>query len=117
MEPRRYVPSSAISRWSKVISMHKTALSAVAAAFLAACASAPAYQRSSVAVPPAYAPAKAAQSAHFRIAVTTTPFWREIGDTTLTKLVEQALRGNTSVRIAEARLDATRATRRLAAFD
>ncbi|HTE44469.1 MAG TPA: efflux transporter outer membrane subunit [Gemmatimonadaceae bacterium] len=97
--------------------MHKTLLMAFAAVVLAACAGSPAYQPSSVAVAPTYAPAKAAQSAQFRVAVTAAPFWQEIGDTTLTRLVEDALRGNTTVRVAEGRLDATRANRRLASFD
>ena len=94
-----------------------TTASALAASLLGACASSSAYQPSSVAVAPAYAPAKAAQSANFRVATTTTPFWREIGDSTLSRLVEEALRGSPNVRVAESRLDATRANRRLAAYD
>jgi NodT family efflux transporter outer membrane factor (OMF) lipoprotein len=45
------------------------------------------------------------------------PFWREIGDTTLTVLIEEAVRANTDVRVAEARLMGSRAARRLIAFD
>jgi len=67
-----------------------------------------------VTVPPVHA---AAQSAQFRPATTAAPFWQEIGDSALSRLVVEALRANTTVRIAEARLDATRAERRLAAFD
>jgi multidrug efflux system outer membrane protein len=104
-----------------VISVHRTILYSLAAAAslasLAACTGSSAYQPSPVVVAPAYAPVKAAQSATFREAATTAPFWREIGDTTLTRLVEAALRGSTTVRVAEARLDATRAARRLSAFD
>jgi len=45
------------------------------------------------------------------------PFWQEIGDSVLTGLIVEAQRANTDVRVAEARLDATRASRRLSAFD
>ena len=45
------------------------------------------------------------------------PFWQNFGDTTLTRLVTDAMHGSMNVRVAEARLDATRASRRLAAFD
>jgi len=80
----------------------------------AACAGAPAYQPPAVAVAPAY---PATQSARLRPAITTEPFWQEIGDSTLSALVGEALRNGADVHIAEARLDATRASRRLAAFD
>lgn len=78
------------------------------------CASAPAYQPPAVAVAPSY---PATQSAQLRPAVTTQPFWQEIGDSTLSALVGEALRNGTDVHIAEARLDATRASRRLSAYD
>jgi len=45
------------------------------------------------------------------------PFWQLVGDSTLSRLVTEALRGGTSVRVAEARLDAARASRRLSGFD
>ena len=90
---------------------------AAAGLFLAACAGSPAYQPSSVALSPSFAPAKAARSASFRVVAAPAPFWREIGDSTLSRLVEDALRGSTNIQIAESRLDATRANRRLAAFD
>jgi outer membrane protein, multidrug efflux system len=45
------------------------------------------------------------------------PFWQSFADTTLTRLVTDAMHGSMDVRVAEARLDATRAARRLAAFD
>lgn len=45
------------------------------------------------------------------------PFWQEIGDSVLSGLIVEAQRANNDVRAAEARLDATRASRRLAAFD
>ncbi|HEY9227780.1 MAG TPA: efflux transporter outer membrane subunit [Gemmatimonadaceae bacterium] len=45
------------------------------------------------------------------------PFWQEIGDSALTRLVVEALRNNPTVRIAEARLEGARSSRRLAAFD
>jgi multidrug efflux system outer membrane protein len=45
------------------------------------------------------------------------PFWRDLGDATLTRLVEDALRANADVHVAEARLTSTRASRKLAALD
>ena len=47
----------------------------------------------------------------------TTAFWQQIGDSTLTRLVAEALRNGTSVHIAEARLDEARAARTLSMFD
>src|SRR5205085_8327054 len=46
-----------------------------------------------------------------------TTFWQQLGDSTLTRLVRDALRGGTAVRLAEARVDEARASHRLAAFD
>src|SRR5262249_15435470 len=57
-------------------------------------------------------PAARAQSA-----APVRPFWQVIGDTVLSRLIMEAQRANNDVRIAEARLDATRASRRLSAFD
>jgi NodT family efflux transporter outer membrane factor (OMF) lipoprotein len=45
------------------------------------------------------------------------PFWRELGDSTLTMLIEEAERANADVQLAHARLTSARASRRLAAFD
>src|SRR5688572_17575828 len=44
-------------------------------------------------------------------------FFREFGDTTLTRLVAEATRNGTDVRAAEARVDAARSSRRLSMFD
>jgi multidrug efflux system outer membrane protein len=44
-------------------------------------------------------------------------FWREFGDSTLNRLVAEATRNGTDVRAAEARVDASRASRRLSVFD
>ncbi len=85
-----------------------------AAGLLAACAGSSAYHAPAAAIATAY---PATQSAQLRVAVTTAPFWQEIGDTTLSALVTEALRNGTTVHLAEARLDATRASRRLSAFD
>jgi outer membrane protein, multidrug efflux system len=75
-------------------------------------------------VPGSVQPAGATQSTtdrptavHFSQALSTTPFWRELGDSTLTQLVETAVRANNDVRAAEARLTSTRSSRRLAALD
>jgi multidrug efflux system outer membrane protein len=45
------------------------------------------------------------------------PFWEQIRDSTLDALISEARRANTDVRVAEERLTAARASRRLAAFD
>ena len=58
-----------------------------------------------------------AQSIPSRRVVSSSPFWRELGDSTLTQLVDEALGANADVHIAEARLTSTRASRRLAALD
>jgi len=62
----------------------------------------------SVGVPVSYAQSVAAPS---------RPFWQEIGDSVLSGLIVEAQRANNDVRVVEARLDAARASRRLAAFD
>jgi hydrophobe/amphiphile efflux-1 (HAE1) family protein/NodT family efflux transporter outer membrane factor (OMF) lipoprotein len=88
-----------------------------AAALLSACAGSPAYHESQVRIAPSHTVSQSAQFRPITTAAAAAPFWQEIGDSTLTGLVAEALRSSTSVRIAEARLDATRASRRLSAFD
>ena len=46
-----------------------------------------------------------------------TRFWEELGDSTLTSLIAEALESNPDVHVAEARLRSARASRRLSAFD
>lgn len=120
-------------------------LSLALAGAVAACVGAPAYQPPSVPVAPAYAsvtPEVAgrdtnsgatrrnivptsgaaasdaiAPSAQYSTSVSATPFWRELGDPALARLVEEALRANTDVEAAEARLTSARASRRASAFD
>ena len=46
-----------------------------------------------------------------------TRFWEELGDSTLTSLIGEALDGNPDVHVAQARLRSTRAARRLSTFD
>jgi outer membrane protein, multidrug efflux system len=108
------------------------------ASFVAACASAPKYQPPRVRIAPSYDAVTArsgrsaavdpsggranpgmvsTHSAQFSAAVPAVPFWRELGDTTLARLVDEALRANTDVRSAQARLTSTRAARRLSTFD
>lgn len=50
-------------------------------------------------------------------AVSPDAFWQQVGDTTLTRLVDEAVRGGTSVEAARARVAASRAARRLSTFD
>lgn len=51
------------------------------------------------------------------VAQSPTPFWQQIQDTTLDALIAEARRANTEVRVAGERLNAARASRRLASFD
>jgi NodT family efflux transporter outer membrane factor (OMF) lipoprotein len=115
--------------------MRKIALPLVA--LLSACMSAPAYRAPNVQLPPAFgvsdrrsspntaadscptdtAAAAPATSVHFSRSLSPAPFWRTLDDSVLTLLVEEALRDNTDVQIAESRLTSTRASRRLAALD
>jgi len=99
---------------SRVANGERRVATSLLLAFATACAGTPGYRAPGVVVAPSY---PVTQSAQVRPAVTTTPFWIEIGDSTLSALVAEALRNGTDVHIAEARLDATRATRRLSAFD
>jgi multidrug efflux system outer membrane protein len=57
------------------------------------------------------------QSAQYSTAVSSEPFWREIGDPTLARLIEEALRTSTNIEAAEARVTGARAARRVSAFD
>jgi NodT family efflux transporter outer membrane factor (OMF) lipoprotein len=117
------------------------------AATMAGCVGAPAYQPPNVRVAPVYAavagdpagratgsPAvattaptattaetsasrAASTSAQYSTALSAEPFWRELGDPTLTRLIEEALRASTDVDAAEARITGARAARRVSAFD
>ena len=116
------------------------------AATAAACLGAPAYQPPSVRVAPVYASATPevagpstdsgatarpvtvrasgstisgaiAPSAQYSSDVSATPFWRELADPALTRLIEEALRASTDVHAAEARLTSARASRRMSAYD
>jgi len=109
--------------------MHKV-LPVVLAGLLAAC-STPAYRASEVPVPATYSASGVTPSAPPKdvseeipasvVRVSTTPasvpFWTELGDSTLTRLVREAQHANTDVQIAQSRLMSARASRRLAAFD
>jgi len=113
---------------------------------VAACTAAPAYQRPTVRVAPDYAsmtPAHAEHSSDSAIAkrpgavsptnpaaadvikssaaysteVSSVPFWHELGDSVLTRLIEAAFRANTNIEVAEARVTSARASRRESALD
>jgi outer membrane protein, multidrug efflux system len=109
--------------------MHKslTALSAV----LVGC-STPAYRAPEVPVPATYSvssttPAPvdtrgasediATPAIQVSTALASTPFWSDLGDSTLTMLIREAQRANLDVRVAKSRLTSARATRRLVAYD
>jgi outer membrane protein, multidrug efflux system len=102
-----------------------------------ACVSAPGYEPSTVKVAPSYSIAPGSTlsrstrdscppessvvqtpvSVHYSDALPVAPFWQTLGDRVLANLIEEALRANTDIRVAESRLTSARAARRLAAFD
>ena len=103
------------------------------AGLLAGC-STPAYRAPEVPVPSAYGVSSITPAAtdargtsqigevptsaiHISTTLASTPFWNELGDSTLTMLVREAQRANMDVRIAQSRLTSARATRRLASLD
>ncbi len=57
-----------------------------------------------------------AEPAQYSAEVSAAPFWRDLGDTTLAHLIEEALRTSVDVDAAEARVTGARATRRVSAF-
>ena len=57
------------------------------------------------------------ESAQYSASVSAAPFWRELGDTTLARLIEEALRTSVDVDAAEARVTSARATRRVSSYD
>ena len=102
-----------------------------------ACVSAPGYEPPTIKVAPSYSitpgstlprstrdscPPESSvvqtpASVHYSDALPVAPFWQTLGDRVLAHLIEEALRANTDVRVAESRLTSARAARRLAAFD
>ena len=72
---------------------------------------------SAAVVKPASAASTSGRSANFTARVSSTPFWRQLGDSTLALLVNAALETSTDVQVAESRLTSARAVRRLSAFD
>lgn len=58
-----------------------------------------------------------ARSAQYSTAVSAAPFWRDLNDPTLTRLIEEALRTSTDVDAAEARVTSARAARRVSSYD
>jgi NodT family efflux transporter outer membrane factor (OMF) lipoprotein len=54
---------------------------------------------------------------HISTEAPDSPFWLELGDSALVALVREALKKNPDVHVAESRLRATRASRKLSAFD
>ena len=83
----------------------------------AADSSRPSSRTSVTAISSQSGPDAVARSAQYSTAVSAAPFWRDLGDPTLTRLIEEALRTSTDVSAAEARVMSARATRRVSSFD
>jgi NodT family efflux transporter outer membrane factor (OMF) lipoprotein len=101
------------------------------AGILAACGT-PAYRAPEVPVPSTYSVVTATPAAaevrgasedvpvsgiHVSTALASTPFWTDLGDSTLAMLIREAQRANLDVRVAQSRLTSARAARRLASYD
>src|SRR5206468_10742432 len=99
---------------------------------VAGCATSPAYRRPVVEVPPAFRETRDTIGAKYvPLAVDTTAkpspateralaqaeFWKELGDTTLNRLLDELARQNLDVRAAQARVRGARAARFNAALD
>ena len=95
---------------------------------LAGCMGAPEYRPAPVVLPAAYretGPARAAtlpaiasrEAGRNEPVNFDTEFWRRLGDTTLTRLTDEALRANLDVRAAQARVRGARAARARAVLD
>ncbi len=106
--------------------------SALLPVFLAlyGCASAPAYQPTAVALPPAFQEARVQDRPAPYVAIrdtvpgaaeapTPTPveYWRELGDTTLSRLVEEVANSNLDLAAARSRVSAERSERNRALLD
>ena len=101
------------------------------AGILAACGT-PAYRAPEVPIPSAYSVGSATPVAaevrsasedvptsavHVSTTLASTPFWTDLGDSTLTMLIRESQRANLDVRVAQSRLTSARAARRLASYD
>lgn len=111
--------------------MYKAAM-ALMSFVLAGCASAPGYRPPEVQLPAAFREtldsvpqvsgaavggAVISGAATSDTAMTMSAFWRELGDTTLTRLVNEAAGANLDIRAAEARVRGARAARTEVALD
>ena len=102
-------------------------LLALATLALAGCATAPAYRAPMVAVPEAFretdpgrplaAPEARPLPAAAEPVEFSTRFWEPLGDTTLTRLIDEAVRNNLNVQAAQARVRGARASRTRALLD
>ncbi|HKP50267.1 MAG TPA: TolC family protein, partial [Gemmatimonadales bacterium] len=99
--------------------MHKASLWFGIALLAAGCASAPGYRSSEVQVPPSFR-----ETRDTAVAIATLPSdtaqlikWPELGDTTLTRLINQLGQANLDVRAAEERVRGARAARTETALD
>jgi outer membrane protein, multidrug efflux system len=86
---------------------------------LAGCATAPSYRAPAVPVPAAFRETRdtIVETPTNGMAVADTITWPDVGDTTLVRLMKEAVRSNLDVRAAEARVRGARSARTEAALD
>lgn len=86
---------------------------------LAGCASAPSYRAPAVQVPPAFRETRdtIVRMPAAGTALAVSEAWTQVGDTTLDRLVKEAVRANLDVRAAEARVRGARSARTQAVLD
>jgi len=85
----------------------------------AACASTPSYRASEVPIPQAFRETRdtVVVMPDTGTAVADTGSWQNVGDSTLSRLINEAVRANLDVRAAEARVRGARSARTEAALD
>ncbi len=106
--------------------MRKATAAVLVSGVLGGCAGSPAYRAPAVEVPPTFreardsagaAAAPAASAVSAQIITAQTDFWRQLGDTTLDRLVGEVLHANLDVQSAAARVRGARAARLTSALD
>jgi outer membrane protein, multidrug efflux system len=99
--------------------MYRVWFLSLVSAVSAACASAPSYRASEVPIPRTFRETRDTiiEMPDMGTAVADTGSWQNVGDSTLSRLINEAVRANLDVRAAEARVRGARSARTEAALD